>query len=71
MMHGGKPHNWDDLVRAWSFEPIVTVSLVLSAVLFAVGLHRLWREAPKRKSIRPWEALCFAGGWLALFVALV
>jgi cytochrome c oxidase assembly factor CtaG len=70
-MHGGQPHNWDDLVRAWSFEPLVTVSLALTASLFVVGLKRLWREAPKRKSIRQWEALCFAGGWLALFVALV
>jgi putative membrane protein len=70
-MHGGQPHNWDDLVRAWSFEPIVTASLALSASLFVVGLRRLWNEAPRRKSIRTWEALCFAGGWLALFVAFV
>jgi len=71
MVHGGRPHNWDDLLRAWSFEPVVVVSLVVSGVLFAIGISRLWREAPKRKSIRTWEALCFAGGWLALFIALV
>jgi len=70
-LHGGQPHNWHDLVRAWSFEPLVVLSLALTAVLFATGLHRLWRQAPKRRSIRTWEALCFAGGWLALFVALV
>ena len=69
--HEGKPHNWHDLARAWSFEPLVTVTLGISALLFAIGLHRLWREARKRRSIRTWEALCFAGGWLALFVALV
>ena len=40
-------------------------------ILFAVGLRRLWHEAPKRRSIRTSEALCFAGGWLALFIALV
>src|SRR5215208_6149890 len=71
LFHGGKPHNWHDLVRAWSFEPLVTISLILSGLLFAGGLRRLWREAPKRRSIRPWEALCFTGGWLALFIALV
>ncbi|HEU4510674.1 MAG TPA: cytochrome c oxidase assembly protein [Pyrinomonadaceae bacterium] len=71
MIHGGKPHDWYDLIRAWSFEPLVTTSLVISGVLFVVGLRRLWHEAPKRRSIRTWEALCFAGGWLALFVALV
>ena len=64
--HGGQPHNWHDLARAWSFEPLVVLSLVLTALLFTIGLYRL-----KRRSIRTWEALCFAGGWLALFVALV
>ncbi|HEV8203322.1 MAG TPA: cytochrome c oxidase assembly protein [Pyrinomonadaceae bacterium] len=64
MFHGGQPHNWHDLVRAWSFEPLVVVSLIISAVLFIVGLRRC-------KSLRTWEAFCFAGGWLALFVALV
>jgi putative membrane protein len=37
---------------------------IISAVLFIVGLRRC-------KSLRTWEAFCFAGGWLALFVALV
>jgi putative membrane protein len=64
LFHGGQPHNWHDLVRAWSFEPLVVVSLAVAAALFIVGLRRC-------KSLRTWEALCFAGGWLALFVALV
>ena len=64
--HGGQPHNWHDLARAWSFEPLVIVSLIITAILFAIGLYRL-----KRRSIRTWEALCFAGGWFALFIALV
>jgi putative membrane protein len=71
LFHGGKPHNWHDLARAWSFEPLVVISLATSALLFVFGVRRLWREAPKRKAIRTWEALCFAGGWLAVFVALV
>ena len=71
LLHEGQPHNWHDLARAWSFEPLVVVALTLTAVLFAVGLWRLWHEAPKRKSVRTWEALCFAGGWFSLFVALV
>src|SRR5436309_1535676 len=69
--HEGKPHNWHDLARAWSFEPVVVISLAISAILFVVGLRHLWRESPKRRSIRTWEALCFGGGWLALFIALV
>jgi len=64
--HGGVPHNWHELARAWSFEPLVIISLTITALLFIIGLRRL-----KRRSIRTWEALCFAGGWLALFTALV
>jgi cytochrome c oxidase assembly factor CtaG len=66
LFHEGKPHNWHDLLRAWSFEPLVVISLAITALLFIIGLHRL-----KRRSIRTWEALCFALGWLALFMALV
>ena len=70
-LHEGKPHNWHDLARAWSFEPLVLIALLLSAVLFVVGFKRLSREAPQRKTVTPREAACFAVGWLALFVALV
>lgn len=71
ILHEGQPHNWDELALAWSFEPLVVVSLALMALLFAVGLWRLWREAPRRRAVKTWEALCFAGGWLALIIALV
>src|ERR1044072_6743690 len=64
--HGGQPHDWHDLMRAWSFEPLVIISLIITALLFIIGLRRL-----NGRSIRTWEALCFAGGWLALFIALV
>ncbi len=69
--HEGKPHTWHDLWRSWSFEPLVLISLVLTASLFVVGLVRLWGESGAGKGIRRWEALTFAGGWFALFVALV
>lgn len=65
LFHEGKPHNWHDLIRAWSLEPLVIIALTLTALLFIIGLHR------KRRSIRTWEALCFSLGWFALFVALV
>ena len=66
LFHESKPHNWHDLIRAWSFEPLVVIALSITALLFSIGLYRL-----KGRSIRTWEALCFALGWLALFVALV
>jgi cytochrome c oxidase assembly factor CtaG len=71
LFHEGKPHTWHDLARAWSFEPLVIFSLLLSAAAFAVGVNRLWHASPKCQAIKSWEALCFVGGWLALFVALV
>jgi putative membrane protein len=71
LLHEGQPHNWHDLARAWSFEPLVVISLALTAALFVIGLRRLWRQAAKKRVVRLWEALCFAGGWLALSVALV
>jgi len=66
LFHEGQPHNWHELLRAWSFEPLVVISLTITALLFIIGLYRL-----KGRSIRTWEALCFALGWLALFIALV
>lgn len=71
LFHGGQPHNWHDLVRAWSFEPLVVIGLVASLILFAIGLRRLWREVPRKRFGRMAEPMCFACGWLALFVALV
>ena len=69
--HEGKPHTWHDLARAWAFEPVVVVSLALSAALYAVGVRKLWRGAQTGRGVRRWEVWSFAGGWLALFVALV
>jgi cytochrome c oxidase assembly factor CtaG len=71
LAHEGKPHNWHDLWRSWSFEPLVVVSLALTALLFAIGLRRLWRKSGVGKGIRRWEAAAFVGGWLTLLIALV
>jgi hypothetical protein len=40
LIHGGQPHNWHDLARAWSFEPLVITGLALTAVLFTLGQRR-------------------------------
>ena len=64
LLHGGQPHNWHDLARAWSFEPWVVAGLVLAAGLFIAGF---WRHGSKRIQ----EPIWFAGGWIALVVALV
>lgn len=69
--HGGKPHNFHDLIRTWSWEPGVVFSLAVSAILYAVGVYRLWRSAGVGHGTGKREVLAYAAGWLALFVALV
>jgi putative membrane protein len=61
----------DDLWTTWGWEPVAVASLALSIWLYFSGVRRLWRAAEPGAGIRRWEAATFAGGWLALFVALV
>src|SRR5438045_9791195 len=59
------PQNPGELMRAWSFEPGVFVPILLSAILYSVGVSRMpvrWRK------VNTWY---FAGGWVALVLALV
>jgi putative membrane protein len=64
--HEGRPPEPHDLWTAWSLEPFVLGGLALSAGCYARGVRRM----PGR-SLLDRESLLFAGGWLALFVALV
>ena len=60
-----------EVLRWWSGEPVVVLSLLLAAAVYGVGLARLWRNAGRARGVRGWEAAAFAAGWLALVVALV
>ena len=71
LAHGTKPHDWDELLRTWGTEPYVWLGLIVTALLYAIGLRRMWREGGAGHGVHIWEAWCYAGGWLALFVALV
>jgi putative membrane protein len=55
----------------WSFEPWVLCCLGASAVLYTIGLVRLWGRAGVGRGVRPMQTLAYAGGWLVLVVALV
>lgn len=55
----------------WYGEPLIAGPVALSAVLYAVGVARLWRAARVGSGIRRWEAAAYAGGWSALAVALL
>jgi len=72
LAHGGEPHDLHDLLTTWGWEPVTLLGLAVSALLYVVGVNNVWRSAGRAGAgVRKWEAACFAGGWLALFVALV
>jgi putative membrane protein len=68
---GAGPSDWHDLLTAWEFEPLVVIGLVLSAILYIVGIIRLWRASGIARGVRIWEAACYVAGWISLVVALV
>ncbi|MEO7336512.1 MAG: cytochrome c oxidase assembly protein [Caldimonas sp.] len=55
----------------WSFDPLVVACLGLSIALYAGGLARLWRRAGWGHGAVPASVASFAGGWLALALALL
>src|SRR5829696_9971438 len=69
--HDGKPHKFGDLIYTWGLDPLVVAGLALSGWLYLRGVRRLWGGAGRGSGIRRWEAWAYAGGWFALFVALV
>jgi putative membrane protein len=69
--HEGKPHEFADLWHTWGRDPFIIAGLALTAWLYARGVRRVWRESGTGRGVRRFEAWAFAGGWFALFVALV
>src|SRR3954471_7206401 len=69
--HEGKPHNFGDLWRTWSFDPLIVAGLLISAFIYIRGIFNLWRASEKGSGISFGEAAAFAGGWLALALALI
>lgn len=59
------------LWRAWNFDPLVMVPLVLAASLYTGGLRRLWLRAGRGRGVTAMQALAFALGMALLAVALV
>jgi cytochrome c oxidase assembly factor CtaG len=49
---------------------MLATSLVFLLGVYATGVAAAWRRAGYGRGIRPVEALTFAGGWMALVVAL-
>lgn len=56
---------------AWSFEPWVTLPLLLSGALYLIGLRRLWASSAAGAGVSQRQALYFWLGWVACAAALV
>jgi cytochrome c oxidase assembly factor CtaG len=59
------------LTASWEFDPIVVIPLLVTAVLYSVGLARLWRRAGTGRGVSYVHAALFATGWLTLGGALI
>ncbi len=56
---------------AWTFEPWEIGSLLISAVLYGVGIGRLWLRAGIGHGVRVGQAAAYFAGLLSIVVALV
>ncbi|HEY1952813.1 MAG TPA: cytochrome c oxidase assembly protein [Gemmatimonadaceae bacterium] len=59
-----------NLWTSWTWEPGVVLTLLVAAILYAVGVWRLW-SISVGVGIKRWEASAFAAGWSATAMALV
>jgi cytochrome c oxidase assembly factor CtaG len=71
LAHDGRPLEPHDLWHAWEWNPAVTAPLAIVALLYALGVARLWGSAGTGRGVRRIDAVAFAGGWLTLVGALV
>lgn len=55
----------------WTWSPLVLTNLLVVAAVYACGLRNVWRKAGTGRVISIRQAGCFAGGWMALFLALI
>jgi putative membrane protein len=55
----------------WQFEPGPTVLLVISALLYGIGVTRLWRRLGMGRGARWSACVCFWMGWVATAGALI
>lgn len=55
---------------SWNYLWVV-LPLALTALAYAIGMHRLWSTSVRGKTLHLQRAACFAAGWLSLSVALV
>ena len=68
--HDGAPLAPHDAWTAWTRDPLILLTLLAPALLYAIGRRRLRRRAGAGHGISTREAAAFWAGWAALVVAL-
>jgi putative membrane protein len=69
--HTGRALEPHDLLRAWTFAPLVTLGLALAAILYARGLQAMTTRGIRHRVVRTRAIACFVIALLALTLALV
>ena len=59
-----------EVPAAWTFDPVVVLSLLAAAGTYGFGVRRLWSRG-RGRGVRPARVVAFAAGLVALAVALV
>ncbi len=57
--------------RAWHFDPLVVFNLVVLSIIYARGIHSLWRNAGRGRGISLWQATAFYAGIVSIAIALL
>ena len=68
--HSGQPPQPHDIWQAWNLAPSLTLPLVAISGLYAIGTSTLRQRSGLSRSLR-WRPWCFAGGTVAVIIALV
>ena len=57
------------LATNWTWPPFVWIPLLITAVLYGIGITKMLRRTTRRRSLL-WPILWFALGWISLVIAL-
>jgi putative membrane protein len=69
--HAGAPAAPHDALTTWTFDPVVLLLLGACGFLYGRGVVRVWSRAGWSRGVSCVQATAFAGGMLALGVALI
>lgn len=69
--HGGTHALASAAAWQWAWDPFTAAALAVSALLYGMGLTRLWTRAGRGRGIARWQAAAFAAGLGTLALALL